>query len=167
MNRNEEIKKQDFFQKRDWKHRKVFLDHAWKNVLEQLTTRHRKMRSWIDDIFLKLFKNKTTIFWRDPKKKIDKRKSRKVTPRNAINQEKTWNKEGEQDDTRRKEKQEIKHRRREGKKKKRAEFRREKWAQKLLIFLCKDSYGDEKKRAKKEEVKTNEIKNKREKREMS
>ena len=54
--------------------------------------------------------------------KIDKRKSRKVTSRNAKNLKKTWNKQGKQDDASRKEKQEIYHRRREGAKKRRLNF---------------------------------------------
>ena len=76
--------------------------------------------------FLKLSKNKTDNFVKRPKKKIDKRKSRKVTSRKAKNQKKTWNTEGKQDDARRKEKQEIKHRGKGGLKKRKTEFRREK-----------------------------------------
>ena len=73
--------------------------------------------------FLKLFKNKTDNFFKRPQKKIDKRKSRKVTSRNAKNQKKkTWNTEGKQDDARRNEKQEIKHRGREVKKQGRLNF---------------------------------------------
>ena len=72
--------------------------------------------------FLKLSKNKTDNFFKRHQKKIDKRKSRKVTSRNAKNQKKTWNTEGKQDDARRKEKQEIKNRGREVKKKGRLNF---------------------------------------------
>ena len=63
-------------------------------------------------------KNKTPIFLRDPKQKIDKRKSRKVISRSTNKQK---NMEQTRKKGRRKEekKQEIKHRRREGKKKKR------------------------------------------------
>ena len=115
-----------------------------KIVREQLKTRKKK-QGVESKIFFETFQNKTDYFFKRPKKKIDKRKSRKVTSRNAKNQEKTWNKQGKQDDASRKEKQEIKHRRREVKKKK-TEFRREKWAQKFLIFFFgRNIDGDEKK----------------------
>ena len=106
-----------FFKREIENIQKCFFGSCMKKCTGTIDNKTQKNEELNRRYFLKLFKNKTTFFWRDPKKKIDKRKSRKVTSRNAINQEKTLNKEGKQDDTRRKEKQEIKHRRRKGKKK--------------------------------------------------
>ena len=97
-------KKQDIFKEKvdNKENSDMFFEVlSWKtNLQEKLITKRRKIKSFfqrkrrIKDIFCTFAKKKNDNFWRDPKKKIDKRKSRKVISRSATNQKKTWNTQG-------------------------------------------------------------------------